>query len=64
MSKPKDFPLEDHQGEIPDDCDDFDVSETITLTYRDDNTQAVEQVEFEEGIRFHWWMVSQGMHSA
>lgn len=62
-----DFPLEDHQDENPDDFD-MEGCETITLTYRDNNTEVVEEVEFdvsiEESIRFHWWMVSQGMTSA
>lgn len=66
--KPKtDLPLEDHQDENPDDFD-MEGGETITLTYRDNNTEVIEEVEFnvsvEGGIRFHWWMVSQGMTSA
>jgi hypothetical protein len=64
--KPKGyFPLEDHQNETPDDSE---VGEKITLTYRDDATQVVEEIEFdvtvENGVRFHWWMVSQGISSA
>lgn len=58
-------PLEDHQDE----GGEYESSgETIALTYRDESTQTVEEVEFdvtvEEGVRFHWWMVSQGMSSA
>lgn len=64
--KLKALPLEDHQDEGID--YEEGESETITLTYRDDRTQLVEEVEFdvsvEEGVRFHWWMVSQGMVSA
>lgn len=67
--KPKtDLPLEDHQDEQPDGDSDMEGCETITLTYRDNSTDVVEEVEFdvsvEAGIRFHWWMVSQGMADA
>jgi hypothetical protein len=66
-TKPKEYPLEDHQDEGFDDPD-AEGCETITLTYRDNDNEIIEEIEFdvsvEEGIRFHWWMVSQGMSSA
>ena len=38
--------------------------ETITLTYRDTNHNVVEEIEFDltcdDGLRFQWWIISQG----
>lgn len=42
--------------------------ETITLTYRDTNDNVVDEIEFDltcdDGLRFHWWMISQGFGHA
>ena len=50
-----------------DDDSDLDLAskiETITLTYRDDRDDSVEEFQFDltsdDGLRFHWWMLSQG----
>jgi len=42
--------------------------ETITLTFRDEKTQSVEHLEFDliapDGVRFHLWMIANGVPSA
>lgn len=42
--------------------------ETITLTFRDDSTQIIEEMEFDviapDGVRFHIWMLVNGIGSA
>jgi hypothetical protein len=50
-----------------DDDSDLDLSseiETITITYRDENDDLIEEFQFDitidDGLRFQWWANSQG----